>query len=196
MDLVSSLDLFVNTISLFALAVSLYVFFSDTIRRWIFLGFKPTAIIIIFDSKSDRVLLVNKPLVHSSKTDYPWFFPQGGIYSSDLNNVVNTVLEREFSQTPSSFDFHRVVTLGTKITRRRVESKQFYGSVSIFSNLRGKGYLACIVETDIDKFAKKSKLGFGLKQVKIASFDKALTMIDPVKAKMLNAHKALIRHID
>ena len=145
----------VNGISLLAVLVAAYVFFSDKTRYWNFLGYKPTAIVLIFDDITNRVLLVKRSTVRALKRDYPWHFPQGGIYASDFNTAVNTVLAEEFDAKPNMYDFNRIYPLGVKrIGSRAVDKKYYFTSLSLFPSLKGKGYVACIVYTNQKQFLK------------------------------------------
>jgi hypothetical protein len=193
MDLVDEVDLVANIVSALTLLISLYIFFTDKFRRWIFMGYKPTAMVIVLDYKNDKTLLTRRDAIYKSKRKYMWHFPQGGIFSQDLNSVVDNILEREFEIKPSMYDFHKTLSLGiVRIRGRSVEKKHFYGWISVFSRVKGKGYVACMVHTDLKKFVKQIKPSFGLNEVRIVDFDKALEMIDPEKKKFLKKYKRQI----
>lgn len=176
MKFLEILDLIVNLMSLIAILLSIYVFLTDQFRRWLFFGYKPTAI----------VLIIRRGMAHNASRDYPWNFPQGGIYSSDLNVTVNNILSREFRLEPQMYDFEKTIVLGVKkIRERKIYDKYHFGSFSLFSFFKGKGYIACVVYANLKSVMKKIVPGQGLDGIKIVNFDQALKMIDPQKARML-----------
>ncbi len=85
------------------------------------------------------------------------------------------------------YDFEKTIILGVKkIKERKIYRKHHFGSFSLFSSLRGKGYVACVVYADFKIIKKKIELGYGLDGVKIVKFSEALKTIDPQKAQMLS----------
>ena len=186
MSPLENLDFVVNTISLVAILLSIYIFLSDRFRRWLFFGYKPTAIVIVMDIVKNNVLVIRRNLAHNINRDYPWHFPQGGIYSSDINGAVNNILNREFNLQPYMYDFEKTIILGVKkINERKIYRKYHFGSISLFSTFRGKGYVACVIYSDLEKIKKKINFGYGLDEIKIVNFDDSLKMIDSQKAQML-----------
>ncbi|SRR5260221_709315 len=198
MKFLDGFGLTVNLISLFTITISIYIFFTDFFRRWLFFGYKPTAVVIVMDNLKNDVFIIKRNLAHNTERDFPWHFLQGGIYSSDINGTVNNILSREFKLEPHQYDFEKTVVLGKKkIKARKIYVKYSFGSFSLFSSLKGKGYVACIVYADLKNAIKKIKLGFELDEVKIVDFNKALKMIDPQKAQMIKkaSKQILDRHI-
>lgn len=190
MNFFEILNIIVDIFSLSAIVITLYVFFTDDIRRWSFLGYKPTAILLVFDNKTKKVLLINKDTIRNLKREYAWYFPQGGIYSSDLNTTVATIMEREFNAGPFTYDFTQIHVLGKKrIKNRAVDRKQYIGAISLFSSLKGKGYIACILHTDMSFFKKNIQKNVHIGKIRLVTLDQALNLIDPEKAKLLKKVK-------
>ena len=49
-----------NLISIITIIISVYIFFTDLFRRWLFFGYKPTAIVIVMDSvKNDMTKIIS-----------------------------------------------------------------------------------------------------------------------------------------
>ncbi len=197
MKLLDGFGFTTNLISIITIIISVYIFFTDLFRRWLFFGYKPTAIVIVMDSVKNDVLIIKRNFAHNVKRDFPWHFPQGGIYYSDINGTVNGVLNREFKLDSREYDFEKTVVLGKKkIKERKIYTKYSFGSFSLFRTLKGKGYVVCIVYANLKNIKKKIKLGFELDAVKIVDFNSALTMIDPKKAHMLKTASKQILYRD
>jgi hypothetical protein len=190
MQLFNFISIFASLITIFAIIISTYVFFTDKTRSWLFFGYKPTAIVILIDSKTKKVLLTKRVMVKNTTRDYPWHFPQGGIYTNDIASTVNGILKEEYDAEPFMYEFNRTHILGkVKINSHKIDKKHNFGSVSLFSLVKGKGYIACVVYTDLKYFKKQIKKVYGLDEVKEMTFDKALALIDPKKKDLLQKRK-------
>lgn len=177
MEFISKLS---DIAGLAALSLGIYLFFSDPMRRWAFFGYKPTALIIFYDPKLKKVLLIE----HSHNNI--WNFPQGGIYSTQINQVVDEILLREILIPKHLYKFYKTVPLGTIRRLNWSYSQKYYpGSISLLPAFLGKSYLACLVITDFPKIKKHVKLGFGISSYKILKLGDALRMIEPQKAKVM-----------
>jgi hypothetical protein len=72
------------------------------------------------------------------------------------------------------------------IRGRKVERKFYPGSISLFPETRGKGFIACVLYTDLNKFKRIVKLGIEIDKIKILKIEEALQMISPEKARMIS----------
>lgn len=172
-----------DTLSVITIFLGLILYFKDPLRRWSFFGYKPAVMIMLYDRKSDKVLLVKH-----SKFDV-WYFPQGSIYSTNMNEVVDQTLTREISVPNHLYKFVKTVPLGTIRRRRSYLNKYYPEMISIFTTTRGKGYLACLCETNLESFLKKSKAGWDVGEVKLFKLAEALEIIDPKKKQLIEDHK-------
>lgn len=179
MDLLS---LVANLSGLATLALSLYIYFSDPLRRASFFGYRPTAVIILTDSKS--VILIR-----NHENNRFWYFPQGTIYSSDINQVVNETLNRELAISTIYYKFYKTVLLGQiKNSKDRQLDRKYQpsGEISLFKSTRGKVYLGCLVKANLRTIIHKARLGYGVANIKIVSPKQALKLIDPAKARFVS----------
>ena len=119
--------------------VVLLIFFLDPVRRWRFLGYRPTALLGVFDPVNKVVILAE---VHGT-----WSFSQGAIYDINPKSTVKAILYEELG-IRTSFKLISTNPVGClKIPRARM-SRASISSISIFRNLRGKGYMAYYVRID------------------------------------------------
>jgi hypothetical protein len=140
-----------------AIFLSLYIFFKDPLKRWVFLGYLPTAVLVIFDPNEMKMLLIsNKGTIG---------FPQGGVFVSDVVQTVERTLKRELGIESVLIEIRYAKPLGTvKINDKYRTRKITLGSFSLASKIHGKGYIAYYVSTDIKKLQKKIKIGYDIDQ--------------------------------
>lgn len=148
----------------------LFVFFHDPIRRWNFFGYRPTAVIGIFDPLLEKVIF--------SKINGAWSFNQGGMYDSNLFVTVESILRRELGLPDTRFKLSYTRPLGTlRIRERTLVNRARLSTVSLFSTPRGKGYLACYVRARLDGVEGEIRPGAGVDEVRIVSFDEARRLV-------------------
>lgn len=152
-------DVLATLIAIPTIIFSLYLYFRDPLNRWKFLGYRPTVITAILDPKERTLLFV--------KNWGYWVMPQGGIFTQDLNKAVEDVLEQELGINLNGLKLFYTKELGVvKVTQKRRLKRASYGGLSLFRNLRGKGYIACILEGSSREIIKKLKLGYGIEEYK------------------------------
>lgn len=169
-----------GVIFIVSLSSALYLFFKDPIRRWSLFGYRPTCILVIFDPKSKKVVLVKRKIQNDK-----WQFSQGGIYGGDIMSYVESIAERELNLRK---EFYRVLYLKVlKVlnTENHIKSDQSYifGYFSLFKKFKGKGYLACFIEMDLEKYEEKIKLGYGMQKLKITKIEDAEIILNKEKEK-------------
>ncbi len=175
-------------ITLSTLAVVAYLFFTDPVRRWRFLGYRPTVLIPIFDPKNKKVLIL--------KTKN-WGFSQGGMFSADLYTTVEQIIRKELSLSSDSYRLSWVKSLGViKIEEKERLKRPTIGTLSIFPSLRGKGYIGCFVEADLRKLAKKIKRGYGVEKIMICTIKQALEKFKTNHPQKLKILKKALRDIE
>ncbi len=148
------------------------LFFSDPIRRWNFFGYRPTAVMGLYDPNLEKVLLV-------VKKDESWYaFSQGGIYNPDINFTCHEILKRELGLKETSSALRYTQSLGAlKIKNYERMNRATFNSVSIFSRLRGKGYIACYIRIDLKENEGLIQTGEGIGGIKILSVEEAKKVI-------------------
>jgi hypothetical protein len=155
-----------SVIGIPAVLLSLYIFFKDPINRWSFLGYRPTAILILYDYSSKYIMMI--------KQNTRWEFPQGGIYTQDFNAVSETVLKREVGLDASCFSLRYVKSLGTvKIEDRARLKRHTLGILSLFKDLRGKGYIAYYVTGSFRSIKAHAKPGYGIDKIEFVPLAEA-----------------------
>ncbi len=164
------------------IAATVYLFFNDPLRRWRFFGYRPTAIVVLFDSKIKKVLLIQH---------YDWAFPQGGIYSDDFYTTVEQTLARELGISTNQYALQNVKPVGTAkgLGHHWGPNRASLNTFSLRKSLVGKGYLACFVRTDLKKILPKIKIGFGFQKVGLFTPTQAEKLINtadisPAKRKI------------
>lgn len=152
-----------------SISLTLFIFFHDPVRRWKFLGFRPTAVLSIFDPKTKKILLVKGK---------EWFLPQGGIYESDIYTTVEQTIQRELGISSENYKLEFVKPIGTiKIGDKERLKRATIGTITLFPYTRGKGYLACFIKADLPKVKRKIKPGYDIHKVETASFKAAIKLI-------------------
>ena len=162
-----------SIIETFAMLTVIFIFFNDPIRRWNFFGYRPTAIMAIFDPKHKKILLARKD-------GEPWLaFSQGGIYNSDMNFTVKEILRRELGLDSSRFGLRYTQNLGTiKINDPELLKRSTLSSISLARGLRGKGYLACYIRANLELVEKEVQLGEGIAEVKVLDIKEARNKVE------------------
>ena len=150
--------------------VLIFVFFLDPIRRWNFFGYRPTAVIGMFDADTEKVLL--------SKVNDVWSFNQGGIYEENIYLTVNEILRRELALPEYCFRLMCTKPLGViRIHERRLITRPRITSISLFSDIRGKGYLACFALADLKSIEPQIHKGAGVQEFTVVSLAEAEKLI-------------------
>lgn len=161
-----------SIVEILAFSIVFILFFMDPIRRWNFFGYRPTAIMALFDDKAGKVLLLKKDVE-------PWYcFSQGGIYNPDLNFSSKEILKRELGLDENKFSLRYTQTLGkVRIRDREYNKRARISTISMMRNLRGKGYIACYIRTNFDHIDKAVNLGEDICEFKIVSIAEARKLI-------------------
>lgn len=146
---------------------ALFLFFIDPIRRWNFLGYRPTAVMGLVDPLNKKVLLV--------KNKGAWTFSQGGIYEENIYLTTLNILKRELGLSEASFKLINTIPLGAIKIDRRLLVRARISTFSLFPYLRGKGYLGCLIrmKTEGLQYTK----GPDIEDVKICSLEEARKLI-------------------
>lgn len=148
----------------------IYLFFADPIRRWNFFGYRPTAVMGLFDPMLGKVLF--------SKINGAWSFNQGGMYENNIYVTVETILKRELGLPETRFKLSYTRPMGTvRITEKALVNRARISTVSLFSRARGKGYLACYVRARLDGVEADLRPGAGLQEVRVVTFDEARRLV-------------------
>ncbi len=160
-----------SIIAIFTFGFSLTLFFIDPIRRWRFFGFRPTALVILYDRGLKKVLLI--------RNQHGWEFNQGGIYEDNILNTVEHILFRELSLENNQYKLYFVKALGKMWIKDSHEKLQrsTIGGITIARTLQGKGYIGCFVSCDLQKIFSKIKLSHELHGKKIVSLKEAQRII-------------------
>ncbi len=148
----------------------IFLFFHDPIRRWNFFGYRPTAVMGLFDPALGKVLF--------SKINGAWSFNQGGMYENNIYVTVETILKRELGLPETRFKLSYTRPMGTvRITEQALVNRARISTVSLFSRARGKGYLACFVRGRLDGVEREMQPGAGVQEVRIVDFDEARRLV-------------------
>lgn len=162
------------------------IFFIDPIRRWNFFGYRPTAVMGLYDPIMEKVLFC--------KVNGAWSFSQGGMYQNNIYLTVNNVIKRELGIPETRFKLVFTRPLGTmRITNPTLIRRARISTISIFSTMRGKGYLGCFVRINLKDIESAIKRGTGVEECRVVSVDEAKKLLDvfdtdehkPVKKKMI-----------
>jgi hypothetical protein len=152
-----------------------FLFLNDPLRRWKLLGFRPTVMVVLFDPKIKKILLIKS---------YEWGFNQGSIYGDSITGTVEDTLQRELGIDTSSYRIYFVNPLGrVRIDNRKRLKRIVLGSISLFPNLLGKGYIGCFVDTDLNKLKRKIKLGYGIEEFGIFTIKNAKKKISSIPSE-------------
>lgn len=139
--------------------LSIFIFFRDPLRRWRFFGFRPTAILVLYDSSQKKVLLTKKKV--------GWAFAQGGIYDSNISQAVEQIAKRELDFESNEMQLRYIRELGTIAVKDPYRTNRVtIGGINLFPHLRGKGYIACFVASDFKRFLKNKKISYSIEAIK------------------------------
>lgn len=153
-----------------AFLLVILIFFKDPIRRWNFFGYRPTAVMGIYDPCLEKVLL--------SKVNGAWSFNQGGMYENNIYSTVRDILGRELGIPENRFKLVYTKPLGTvRITNKQLLTRARISTISLFSHLRGKGFLGCFVRTNLDNIEPELHKGAGIQSVRVVSFSEAKALV-------------------
>jgi hypothetical protein len=169
-----------NLLQFFAIIFVVVIFFIDPVRRWNFFGYRPTAVLGIFDPDLGTVLM--------SQNDNAWSFNQGGMYEENIYITVKDIIKRELGFGETRFKLLYYKPLGTvRIKNRFLLTRARISSISLYHQLRGKGYLACFLRTNLKDVEKEMVKGAGVQDVKIVPVAEAIEM---VKASVSSEHQS------
>ncbi|MBI4215645.1 MAG: hypothetical protein HY602_02890 [Parcubacteria group bacterium] len=152
---------------------ALILFFKDPLRRWVFLGYRPTAILVIY--APDNVGL-EKVLVIKKKYDSFWDLSQGGIYSSDIYHAVSDIARRELGLQESDFLLRFSMPLGAQVIKDDYRMKRSTTGTISWRKLRGKGYIACFVLVN-EEVISRLHLGYEIGMAQFVSIGSARQML-------------------
>lgn len=142
------------------------IFFKDPIRRWNFLGYRPTAVMGLFDPHLGKVIF--------SRVNHAWSFNQGGMYESDIYVTVKDILKRELGISETRFKLVYTKALGKiAISNKQLLTRSRLSTISLFKNLRGKGYMACFIRTNLEEIEAEIRKGAGIQEVRIVTYKEA-----------------------
>ncbi len=179
MDLINNV---LNLLQFFGLLFVVIIFFMDPIRRWNFFGYRPTAIVGLFDYHTGKVLF--------SKVHGVWSFNQGGIYEENIYLTVNEILHRELGLATYRFRLIYTKALGSILIKdRELLTRPRITSISISPRLRGKGYMACFAQADLSHVEKEIQKGTGIEEVKVVTLEEAKTLLKEFKNDEHDAKK-------
>ncbi len=156
------------------------IFFKDPIRRWNFFGYRPTAVMGLFDPGAGKVLL--------AKANYAWSFNQGAIYDNNIYAICKDILQRELGLADNRFKLIYTKPLGTvRITNKHLLNRARITTISLFRHLRGKGYMACFIRINLNGIEKEIKMGAGVQDFQIVNYDEAKALVK-APTKTTNEH--------
>lgn len=152
------------------------VFFKDPIRRWNFFGYRPTAVMGLFDPHLGKVLL--------AKANHAWAFNQGAIYDNNIYAICKDILQRELGISDTRFKLIYTRPLGTvRITNKHLLNRARISTISLFRHLRGKGYMACFIRINLKDIEKEIKMGAGVQDFRIVTYEEAKALVkEPTKS--------------
>jgi len=162
-----------------------FLFFKDPIRRWNFFGFRPTAVVGLFDLRLGKVLL--------AKVNRTWSFSQGGIYTGNLKTEVKEILASELGLRERMFKLIWNEPLGSsRIRNKELLNRSRINTFSVMP-LIGKGYLACYTKLCLENIQEQVELGEGVKEIVVVTIPEARKLIElktgdehnPCKVRMM-----------
>ena len=185
MELYSQLWSIVESIGFIIVII---IFFMDPVRRWNFFGYRPTAVIGLFDPHLGQVLMV--------KVNGAWSFNQGGMYQNNIYLTVINILKRELGISETRFKLIYTQPLGAiTIKNKQLLRRARISTISIFNHLRGKGYLGCFVRSNLKNIETEIHRGAGIQDSRIVAIAEAKKLAcefttgehQPAKQKMILA---------
>ena len=167
MEMINNL---LNILQFLGLIFVVVIFFIDPIRRWNFFGYRPTAIVGLFDSNTGKVLF--------SKVHGVWSFNQGGIYEENIYLTVNEILHRELGLATYRFRLIYTKAMGSVLIKdRELLTRPRITSISLSPRLRGKGYMACFAQADLSRIESEIQKGTGVEEVKVIPIEEAKSLL-------------------
>lgn len=155
------------------------IFFNDPIRRWNFFGYRPTAVMGLFDPHLGKIIF--------SRVNHAWSFNQGGMYESDIYATVKSILKRELGLSETRFKLVYTKPLGAiRIHNKQLLTRSRISTISIFKDLRGKGYMGCFIRTNLSEIEPEIRKGAGIQEVRIVTYAEAREL---VKSCTTNEHQ-------
>lgn len=155
-----------NFVEPFIFVFVIGIFFRDPVRRWNFFGYRPTAVMGIFDPELEKVIF--------SKVNGFWSFNQGGIYEDNMYATAADILNREVGLPQTRFKLIYFRPLGKiKLQNKRLLTRARISAFSIRSKLRGKGYLGCFVRCNLQDVERMLKKGAGIEEIRVVNFEEA-----------------------
>lgn len=159
----------------FVILLTLFVFFKDPKRRWNFFGYRPTAVMGLVDPDTGEILMIKKV------KELWWGFCQGGIYGNNIYDSIAQILKREVGLTNSQEDdlyqFRYKIPLGRiKIAGYRMK-RATLDTISIRKKPIGKGYIGCIIYTNLQGIKDRLRPGYGIDKIAIFPIDKVRQLI-------------------
>lgn len=161
----------------------------DPIKRDIFFGYIPTAMVYLKDKKSGKIVIVSNTYHEEEDPEGElsevWFFPQSVMESADLTKEVRRVAESKLGLSPQYFRF----------TDRIYNSKRYkvHGfnkyldsdlGFSFLTMARGRVYHVCEIEADIQQKGEKLYIldreiaSMNVQEVRLESTEEAMRLIE------------------
>ncbi|RME76587.1 MAG: hypothetical protein D6785_13585, partial [Planctomycetota bacterium] len=145
----------------------------------------PTAVMGLVDPKTKKVVM--------AKINGAWSFSQGGMYENNIYLTAKNILQRELGLPESRFKLINTLPLGSLRIDPSLLRRARISTISLFSKLRGKGYLGCLLRVNVEGIEKDLVKGAGVEDIRICSLEEARELImkhtvgehQPKKQKML-----------
>lgn len=154
----------------FAYAFVILIFFMDPVRRWNFFGYRPTAIMGLFDPILGKVLI--------AKINGAWSFSQGGMYENNIYITTINVLKRELGISATRFKLIYTKPMGSvRLKNKNLIQRARISTISIFRTMRGKGYMACFLRAKLEDIEKDIKMGTGVQEIKVCTIEEAKKLV-------------------
>ena len=148
----------------------IFLFFMDPIRRWNFFGYRPTAVMGLFDPLLGKVLI--------ARINGAWSFSQGGMYENNIYITAISVLQRELGIPATRFKLIYTKPMGSvRLLNKNLIQRARISTISIFPTMRGKGYLACFLRAKLEGIEKEIRMGTGVQEVKVCSIEEAKALV-------------------
>ena len=160
----------------FGFFVIIIIFFLDPVRRWNFLGYRPTAVVGLFDPALECVLMVQ--VREAGGGPFVWSFNQGGMYDLNILSTTSEILTRELALEETRFKLLYTEPLGTvKIKEALIIKRARISTISLFPHLRGKGYMAYYVQVNLKDIEAVTQKGEGVHALRVVSIEEAKALV-------------------
>ena len=161
------LNLISLILSAATVSFALYLYFKDPIKRWRFIGYRPTIILSIFDPDKSTLLVIRHEIGD-------WQLVQTGIYEDSIVSQISHCVNRELDVKGNLFDLRYIKELGVIKDRREPSIKRStLGYMSLFNEFRGRGYISAYIVCDQTKLKKLIRPGFGIIASNFVHLDEA-----------------------